>query len=145
MLNKSGENAHPCLVLDLRGNAFGFSLLSMMLAISLSRTHAKLLQLCPTLCDPMDYISPGSSVCGILQARILEWVAMPSSRESPDPGMVSCLADGFFTTEPLGKPVGLSYMAFIMVKQVLSMPTFWRVFIINGQAVGWGQVSVPKR
>ena len=38
---------------------------------------AKLLQLCLTLCDPMDYNIPGSSVHGILQARILEWVAMP--------------------------------------------------------------------
>ena len=48
--------------------------------------HAKLPQLCPTLCDPMDYSSPGSSVHvilqAILQARILEWVAMPSSRGS---------------------------------------------------------------
>ena len=33
-------------------------------------------QLCPTLCDPMDYSPPGSSVHGILQARILEWVAI---------------------------------------------------------------------
>ena len=44
--------------------------------------HAKLLQLCPILCDPMDCSPPGSSVRGILQARILEWVAMPSSRGS---------------------------------------------------------------
>ena len=43
---------------------------------------AKSLQLCPTLCNPMDYSLPGSSVHGILQARILEWVSMPSSRES---------------------------------------------------------------
>ena len=42
--------------------------------------HAKLLQLDPTLCDPVDCSPPGSSVHGILQARILEWVAMPSSR-----------------------------------------------------------------
>ena len=41
--------------------------------------HAKLLQLCQTLCDRMDCSLPGSSVYGILQARILEWVAMPSS------------------------------------------------------------------
>ena len=39
-------------------------------------------QLCPTLCDPMDCSTPGSSVCGILQARILEWVAISSSRSS---------------------------------------------------------------
>ena len=42
----------------------------------------KLLQLCLTLCDPMDSGPPGSSVYGILQARILKWVAMPSSRGS---------------------------------------------------------------
>ena len=44
-------------------------------------------QLCLTLCDPMDYSLPGSSVHGILQARILEWVAMTSSRGLPDPGI----------------------------------------------------------
>ena len=37
-------------------------------------------QLCLTLCDPMDCSSPGSSVRGILQTRILEWAAMPFSR-----------------------------------------------------------------
>ena len=42
--------------------------------------HAKSLQLCPTLCDTMDCNLPDSSVHGILQARILEWVSMPSSR-----------------------------------------------------------------
>ena len=41
---------------------------------------AKTLQLCPTLCGPMDYSPSGSSVQGILQVRIQEWVAMPSSR-----------------------------------------------------------------
>ena len=40
------------------------------------------LQSCPSLCDRMDCSLPGSSVHGILQARILEWVAMPSFRES---------------------------------------------------------------
>ena len=42
----------------------------------------KSLQLCPTLFGPMDGSPPGSSVYGILQARILEWVTMPSSRGS---------------------------------------------------------------
>ena len=42
-------------------------------------------QMCPILCDPMDYSPPGSSVHGILQARILEWVAIPSSRGSSQP------------------------------------------------------------
>ena len=43
---------------------------------------AKSLQSCLTLCDPIDCSPPGSSICGILQARILEWVAMTSSRGS---------------------------------------------------------------
>ena len=41
------------------------------------RSHT---QLCPTLCDPMDYSPPGSSVHGTFQARILEWVAISFSR-----------------------------------------------------------------
>ena len=41
---------------------------------------------CLTLCDPLDCAPPGSSVHGILQARILEWVAMPSSRGASQPG-----------------------------------------------------------
>ena len=44
-----------------------------------SRQHT---QLCPTLCDPMEYSLPGSSAHGILQARILEWVAITFSRVS---------------------------------------------------------------
>ena len=39
-------------------------------------------QSCPTLCDPVDYCTPGSSLLGIFQARILEWVAISSSRGS---------------------------------------------------------------
>ena len=46
---------------------------------------AKLLQSCLTLCDPMDCSPPGSSVSGILRARILEWVVTPSSRGSSHP------------------------------------------------------------
>ena len=49
---------------------------------------------------PMDYSPPGSSVHGILQARILEWVAMPSYRGSSQPRdrtQVSRIAGGFFT------------------------------------------------
>ena len=53
------------------------------------------------LCDPMDCSPPGSSVHGILQARVLEWVAMPSSRGSSrlrDGTSVSCIAGRFFTS-----------------------------------------------
>ena len=48
---------------------------------------AQSLQACLTLCDPMDCSPPGSSVHGLLQARILEWVAVPSSRGASDPGI----------------------------------------------------------
>ena len=47
--------------------------------------HAKSLQSCPTLCHPVDYSPPGSSVPGILQARILEWVTVLFSRGSSQP------------------------------------------------------------
>ena len=63
----------------------------------------KLLQSCPTLCHPMDCSPPGSPAHGILQARILEWVAMPSSRGPLQPRHLTCslmsseLAVGFFT------------------------------------------------
>ena len=52
-----------------------------------SKVKVKVAQSCPTLCDPMDCSLPGSSVHRILQARILERVAIPFSRESSDPGM----------------------------------------------------------
>ena len=48
---------------------------------------AKWLQSCPTLCHPMDCSLPGSSVHGILQARILSRVRFPSPRDLPDPGI----------------------------------------------------------
>ena len=58
-------------------------------------------QSCPTLCSPMDCLLPDSSVHGILQTRILEWVAMPSSRgssQSRNQTGVSCIAGRFFTS-----------------------------------------------
>ena len=57
-------------------------------------------QSCLTLCDPMDWSLPGSSVLGILQTRILGWVAIPFSRGSSwcrDQTWGSCLAGSFFT------------------------------------------------
>ena len=64
----------------------------------------------PTLCDPMDCSPPGFSVHEIVQARILECVAVSFSRDLPDPGAKPVspaspvLAGRFFTTEPPGKP-----------------------------------------
>ena len=55
-------------------------------------TAIQSLQLYPTLCHPMDYSPLDSSVHGILQARILEWVSMPSSRGSSCPGDQTCIS-----------------------------------------------------
>ena len=55
--------------------------------------HAKLLQSCFTLCNPVDYSPSVSSVHGVLQARILEWVAMPSSRGFPWSGVWTQVSD----------------------------------------------------
>ena len=65
-------------------------------------------QSCLTLCNPMDSSPPHSLLHGILQARTLEWVAMPSSRGSSRPRdrtQVSCITGGFYTAEPPGKSV----------------------------------------
>ena len=62
---------------------------------------------CPTLCDSIDCSPPGSTVHGILQARILEWINISFSRGPflpRDWTHVSCLAGRFFTTEPPRKP-----------------------------------------
>ena len=63
-------------------------------------------QLCPTLCNPMDSCPPGSPVHGILQARILEWVAILFSRGSfqpKDQTQVSCIASDSLPPELQGK------------------------------------------
>ena len=63
----------------------------------------KVAQLCPTLCDSMDY-----TVHGILQAKILEWAAFPFSRDLPNPGIeprsLTLQADSL-PTELSGKPI----------------------------------------
>ena len=69
------------------------------------RGKVMITQLCPDLCNPMDCRPPGSSVPGVLQVRILKWVAIPFSRGSSqlrDRTGVSCIAGRFFTTEPSG-------------------------------------------
>ena len=60
-------------------------------------------QLCPTLCDTMDCSPPGSSVHGILQARILEWVAIPFSR-------LSSQHKGLVQKDDNGNRIGLVFL-----------------------------------
>ena len=73
---------------------------------SMSSNHyhpekVRVVQPCPTLHDPIDYSPPGSSVCGILSTRILEWVAILFSRSSQpkDRTQISCIAGRFFTIQ----------------------------------------------
>ena len=72
--------------------------------------YAQLLQSCQTLCNPMDCSLPGSSVHEIPQARILEWVTMPSPKGSSRPrkqthvSCISCIEANSLSIEPPGKP-----------------------------------------
>ena len=65
-------------------------------------------QSCPTLCNPTDCSLPSFSVHGIIQARILEWIAIPFSRGTSQPRdqfLVSCLSGRFFTIRATGKSI----------------------------------------
>ena len=84
---------------------------------------AKLLQLCLTPCDRMDCSPPGSFVHGILQARILEWVAMPSSGDLPDPGI---------------EPVSLSLLRWQVGSLPLAPPPNDLFHLANWKGKWWG-------
>ena len=97
-----------------------------------SLCYATSLQSCLTLCDPIDCRPPGCSVHGILQARIVEWVAMPSSRESAPPrdrtlvSYVSCTGRWVLVPIP-GEPIYLFIMCncFILLFSLLKNFPFW--------------------
>ena len=85
--------------------------------------RAKSIQWCPTLWDPVNCSLQGFSVHGILPARILEWVAVPSFRASSQPRdrtQVSCIAGRFFTAETLGKPSRLLASCILDLLMVLT-------------------------
>ena len=98
----------PSLGMPTVGAAFSLKRSGSQLRVSRALSmRAQSLQLCPTLYNPVEWSLPGSSVHGILQARILEGVALPSSRGSFQPRArthVSCITARFVTAEPLGKP-----------------------------------------
>ena len=102
-------------------------------------------QSCLTLCDTMDCSPPGSSVHGILQARILEWVPFPSPVDLPDPGKEpgSCAlqANSLQSEQPPGKPKALLSRS----HSFLHMRNMWKKlmlkplrFLIHGSGVGLG-------
>ena len=74
----------------------------------------------------MDGSPPGSDVHGISQARILEWVAIPSPGDLPDPGFKPAspaLASSFFTTERPGKPQKNTYIIILFLEKLWSLET----------------------
>ena len=89
--------------------------------------RAQSLPSCPTLCNPMNCSSPGSSVHGF--SRQEHWSGLPcphpgESFRSRDRTHTSCTAGGFFTTEPLGKPYYLlCYAMLCYAKSLQSCPT----------------------
>ena len=85
-----GENSRPGVVLYCRQKRAGGAHLVFSVGplAALHTLCAKLLQVCPALWDPMRQSLPGSSVHGILQERILEWIAIPPPGDFPDPEIV---------------------------------------------------------
>ena len=91
----------------------------MVPLLSFACVHVKLLQSSPTLCKPTDCSPTDSSVHGILQARILEWVAVCSPGVLPNPGIenrsLALQPDFFFLpSEPPGKPLKVYLCQYII-------------------------------
>ena len=91
--------------------------------------RAKSLQLCPTLCNPMDCSPPGASVHGILQARALEWVTMLLLRGSSQPRNWTCvlslaLAGGTFTARAWEV-----YIQWVNTDYCLHFPNTWTMTV----------------
>ena len=105
--------------------------------------HTKSLQSCSTLCDPVDCSPPDSSLCGILQARILEWVARPSSRDLPDPGIELTSLEFLhwqvvsLPLVPSGKPSTCVYwvLNFLRAKLVEPASSHWLPWSSQGFAI----------
>ena len=91
--------------------------------------HAKSLQSCLTLCNPIDYSSPGFSVHRILQARILEGLPCPPPGDLFDPGikpspLISpALAGGFFTTSAIWDALAFHILPYNTVACFISVPS----------------------
>ena len=93
----------------------------------------QLLQLCPALHDPTDCSLPGSSVNGIFQARIPEWVPMPTSWGSSWPRdwtHVSCITGRFFTTEPPRDKPNRYHIKKVIKANTISDGTNWHHMLL---------------
>ena len=108
-----------------------FEGMRLFLLVSLWKWQMKVLvtQSCPTLCDPVDCSPPSSSVNGMLQARILEWVAIPFSKDLPNPGigsparsMGSGLLGTVITFASIFSPLGCMFWSFHSNEPALQNP-----------------------
>ena len=123
--------------------------------IKIAAATAKSLQSCLTLCDPMDCSQPGSSVHGILQARILEWVAISFSRGSSQPRgwtQVSCIADRRFilwatkqgdNIQPWCTPFPIWNQS-VVPRPVLTVAS-WPAYRFLKRQVRWPGISISFR
>ena len=85
---------------------------------SITCVYAQSLQSCSTLCNPMDYTDHG-----VLQVRILEWVAFLFSRGSSqtrDQTQISCIAGDSLPAEPQGKPKNIGVGSLSLLQQIFS-------------------------
>ena len=114
----------------------------------------KVIQSCPTLCDPMDY-----TVHGILQARTLEWVAIPFSRGSSQPrdlSQVLALQVDTLLAEPPGKPKNTGVGSLSLPQGIfptqesnqdllhcrwIIYPLSYQGSLMDGQWLGWGRAG----
>ena len=126
----------------------------MSFASDLLSEQAKFLQSCPTLCDPLDCSPSASSVHRIIQERILEWVAMPSSRGSsrsgtePSSSLAPALQADFLQLRHLGSSNDLLltvYFLFILdygndIRQKAYLRNF-RIPVQNGSWISRGNIN----
>ena len=130
------EHALSIHALSMQMNIFLFY--NVIIYIKMRKSESEVAQSCPTLCDPVDCSPPGSSVHGILQARILEWVAISFSilewvaisfsRGSSRPRdwtRVSCIAGRRFTLwatrELKAKYSSLTYKCWLVGEELLQL------------------------
>ena len=110
----NNNDAHQVLAVLLSWSLIIWSLFPIFTPATITEVFIYLFlfviwSLCPTVCNPMDFSPPGSSVHGIFQAKILEWVAIPFSRGPSQAkdwthvSCVSCIAGGFLTCWAIGE------------------------------------------
>ena len=100
----------------------------------ISCVFAKSLQLCLTLCDPMDCSPPGSSVYGIIQARILEWIAISFSRGFSWPsyrshGLLHWQALSLLLALPAAAAAAAKLLQSWLTPQILAYVLFWGLWL----------------